>query len=59
MNFPVFRGKVNQMKCVENTHTGKLLRVSDEEAHELTSANVGWKYVPKSKWKAQNHARND
>jgi len=38
-------------KCVENVHTGKVLRVSDDEAHEMTKGESHWSYVPKSVWK--------
>lgn len=37
------------MKCIKNTRTSKIKRVSDEEAQKLTKQN--WKYVPKKEWK--------
>lgn len=39
------------MKCVENVKTGKVTRVTDEEAQTLTFFKW-WRYVPKAKWKA-------
>jgi hypothetical protein len=38
------------MKCLKSSKTGKIIRVSDKEAHASTSE---WKFIPKSEWKAQ------
>ena len=38
------------MKCLKNTKTGNIIRVSDEQADRATSE---WKFIPKSEWKAQ------
>ena len=37
------------MKCLKNTKTGNIIRVSDVQAHQM--AGNQWKYVPKSEWK--------
>ena len=38
------------MKCLKDTKTGKIVRVSDLEAYQ--KAGITYKYVPKSEWKA-------
>jgi ubiquinone biosynthesis protein UbiJ len=38
------------MKCLKNTKSGNIIRVSDEQADRATSE---WKFIPKSEWKAQ------
>ena len=37
------------MKCLKNTKTGNIIRVSDVQAHQM--AGNQWKYVSKSEWK--------
>jgi hypothetical protein len=37
------------MKCLKNTKTGSIIRVSDTQAHQM--AGNQWKYVPKSEWR--------
>ena len=37
------------MKCVQNTLTKEIKRVSNERAEELVGK--GWNFVPKSQWK--------
>ena len=37
------------MKCLKNTKTGNIIRVSDVQAHQM--AGNQWKYVPKTEWK--------
>ena len=37
------------MKCMKNTKTNEVKRVSDARAKEL--APKGWVFVPKSEWK--------
>lgn len=38
------------MKCVKNTQTGEVRRVTEVEAHVLTKDGK-WKYIPKSVWR--------
>jgi len=38
------------MKCLQDTKTGSIVRVSDLEAYQ--KAGNRYKYVPKSEWKA-------
>jgi len=38
------------MKCLQDTKTGNITRVSDLEAYQ--KAGNRYKYVPKSEWKA-------
>ena len=38
------------MKCLQDTKTGSITRVSDLEAYQ--KAGNRYKYVPKSEWKA-------
>lgn len=38
------------MKTLKNPVSGEIKRVSDDQAREL--ARYGWRYVPKSAWKA-------
>lgn len=40
-------------KCVEDISTGQISRHSDEQASRLVNSKMGYKYVPKSLWKAQ------
>lgn len=42
------------MKTIQNSNTGELKRVKNEEAHAAVK-NLFWNYVPKSKWK--EHSR--
>jgi len=37
------------MKCLKNTKTGNIVRVSDTQANQR--AGNQWKYVPKTEWK--------
>jgi len=37
------------MKCLKNTKTGNIIRVSDVQANQM--AGNTWKYVPKTEWK--------
>ena len=37
------------MKCLKNTKTGNIIRVTDVQAHQM--AGNQWKYVSKSEWK--------
>jgi len=37
------------MKCLKNTKTGNIIRVSDTQANQMTGNQ--WKYVPKTEWK--------
>ena len=37
------------MKCLKNTKTGNIIRVSDVQANQM--AGNQWKYVPKTEWK--------
>jgi hypothetical protein len=37
------------MKCLKNTKTGNIVRVSDIQAYQM--AGNQWKYVPKTEWK--------
>jgi hypothetical protein len=37
------------MKCLKNTKTGNIIRVSDVQAYQMAGSQ--WKYVSKSEWK--------
>ena len=37
------------MKCIKNSKTGDIQRVSDKEAYNMVGNT--WKYIPKSEWK--------
>jgi hypothetical protein len=37
------------MKCLKNTKTGNIIRVSDVQAYQM--AGNTWKYVSKTEWK--------
>lgn len=39
------------MKCIKNTQTGNIIRVSDLQADQMVGKT--WQFVPKSEWKAQ------
>ena len=39
------------MKCIKNIENGKVSRVSNDEAVK-TVKKGGWRYIPKSEWKA-------
>ncbi len=39
------------MKCLKNTKTGNIIRVSDTQANQM--AGNQWKYFPKTEWKKQ------
>jgi hypothetical protein len=38
------------MKCLKNSKTGTIIRVSDQQANQ--TAGREWQYVSKSEWKA-------
>ena len=38
------------MKCLKNSKTGNIIRVTDEQANQMVGNT--WQYVPKSEWKA-------
>ena len=40
------------MKCLKNTKTGNIIRVSDVQAFQM--AGNTWKYVSKSEWKGSS-----
>lgn len=37
------------MKCLKNTKTGNIIRVSDIQANQMAGSQ--WKYVSKTEWK--------
>ena len=39
------------MKCLKNTKTGNIIRVSDIQAYQMASSQ--WKYTSKTEWKGQ------
>ena len=39
------------MKCLKNTKTGNIIRVSDTQAYQMEGRQ--WKYTSKTEWKAQ------
>ena len=45
------------MKCIENTKTNEINRVSNEEAEQLMHLG-GYKYVNKQRWKDAGKPRN-
>ena len=38
------------MKCLKNTKTGNIVRVTDVQAYQMAGSQ--WKYVSKSEWKS-------
>jgi hypothetical protein len=42
---------MDNMKCLKNTKTGNIIRVTDTQAHQM--AGRQWSYVSKSEWKTQ------
>ena len=38
------------MKCIKNSKTGNIIRVTDEQAHQMVGNT--WEYVAKLEWKA-------
>jgi len=38
------------MKCLKNTKTGNIVRVTDIQANQMVGSQ--WQYVSKSEWKA-------
>ena len=39
------------MKCLKNTKTGNIIRVSDTQAYQMEGRQ--WKYTSKTEWKSQ------
>ena len=39
------------MKCLKNTKTGNIIRVSDTQAYQMEGRQ--WKYTSKTEWKGQ------
>lgn len=37
------------MKCLKNTKTGNIVRVTDEQANQMVGSS--WSYVSKTEWK--------
>ena len=37
------------MKCLKNRKTSNIVRVSDQQAHQMVG--IQWEYVSKSEWK--------
>ena len=37
------------MKCLKNKKTSNIVRVSDQQAHQMVG--IQWEYVSKSEWK--------
>ena len=44
------------MKCLKNTKTGNIIRVSDVQAYQM--AGNTWKYVSKTEWKGVKEIPN-
>jgi hypothetical protein len=44
------------MKCVKNTRTNEIIRVSDNTAMYMVQQPSPWEYCPKWEWKAQREA---
>jgi hypothetical protein len=42
---------MDNMKCLKNTKTGNIIRVTDTQAYQM--AGKQWSYVSKSEWKSQ------
>lgn len=40
------------MKCLQNTKTGNIIRVTDIQAYQMVGNQ--WKYTSKTEWKKQN-----
>jgi hypothetical protein len=40
---------MNNMKCLKNTKTGNIVRVTDVQSYQMAGSQ--WKYVSKSEWK--------
>lgn len=45
------------MKCLKNTKTGTIVRVSDQEASRLSGRE--WQYVPKLEWKVATRGQSE
>lgn len=43
------------MKCIKNTQTGNIIRVSDLQADQMVGKT--WQFVSKSEWKAQTRVQ--
>jgi hypothetical protein len=41
--------KTKNMKCLKNTKTGNIIRVTDVQAHQMAGSQ--WRYVSKSEWR--------
>ena len=39
------------MKCLKNTKTGNIIRVTDIQAYQMEGRQ--WKYISKTEWKGQ------
>jgi hypothetical protein len=44
------------MKCVHNTETGEVIRVTDEKAAVLVKKKV-WEYTDKTHWKSKGRVQ--
>jgi hypothetical protein len=42
---------MDNMKCLKNTKTGTIIRVTDIQSYQMAGSQ--WKYVSKSEWKSQ------
>ena len=42
------------MKCIKNTHTKEIKRVTDEWAEKLTAYTENWVFISRSEWRAAN-----
>jgi hypothetical protein len=42
---------MDNMKCLKNTKTGNIIRVSDIQAYQMEGRQ--WKYTSKTEWKSQ------
>jgi hypothetical protein len=42
---------MDKMKCLKNTKTGNIIRVSDIQAYQMAGSQ--WKYTSKTEWKGQ------
>jgi hypothetical protein len=49
--FFIYYQNMDKMKCLKNTKTGNIIRVTDIQAYQMAGSQ--WKYVSKTEWKSQ------
>jgi hypothetical protein len=49
--FFIYYQNMDKMKCLKNTKTGNIIRVTDIQAYQMAGSQ--WKYTSKTEWKGQ------